>query len=171
MDFFYFLSFGWKVQDSVYENVRKVFCWESFRNVLILELENSVSGNIRDFFRVDFFCFLFFCLGLGSVLGSCIVHYLLCLLVYSWGNDKSRGFCYPVLLSSCDIGHRWFKEFHGRRLLQRRLATYSAGSFSYAFYRWSLFLEWWYVFTTGSIFRILMFEFSVISKAFCQPYL
>ena len=43
------------------------------------------------------------------------------LLVYSQRNHKSRGFCYPVLLSSCDILHGWFKEFRGRRLLQRRL--------------------------------------------------
>ena len=25
-----------------------------------------------------------------------------CLLEYFWGNHKSRGFCYPVLLSSCE---------------------------------------------------------------------
>ena len=39
-------------------------------------------------------------------------------------NHKGKGFCYSVLLSSCDIWHRWFKEFQGRRLLQRRLTVF-----------------------------------------------
>ena len=49
MDFFYFLSFGWKKQDSI--------SGENIRFFLILELESSISGNIRIFFGVIFFVF------------------------------------------------------------------------------------------------------------------
>ena len=50
MNFFYFSSLGWKVQGFVWENIRKTFFWENITIVLILELESSISQNIRNFF-------------------------------------------------------------------------------------------------------------------------
>ena len=55
VDFFHFLSLGWKVQGSISGNTRKAFFWENIRNFLILELECSISWNIRSFFRGEFF--------------------------------------------------------------------------------------------------------------------
>ena len=43
-------------------NIRKAFFSENIRNFLILELESSISGNIRDFLGDNFFLFF---LGLG----------------------------------------------------------------------------------------------------------
>ena len=57
MVFFYFYFFGWKVQGSVFGNIRNAFFWENIRIFLILELNSSISGNMRNFFQVDIFKF------------------------------------------------------------------------------------------------------------------
>ena len=82
-DFFHFSSLSWKVQSSIsgklrkaffweniskaffWENIGKVFFWENISIFLTLELESSISRNIRIFFGVGFFKF-FFGLGLRS---------------------------------------------------------------------------------------------------------
>ena len=56
-DFFYFLILGWKVHCSISRNIKKVFLWENKRIFLILKIERSISGNIRNFFRGGFFYF------------------------------------------------------------------------------------------------------------------
>ena len=56
-DFFYFLILGWKVHCSISRNIKKVFLWENKRIFLILKIESSISGNIRNFFRGGFFYF------------------------------------------------------------------------------------------------------------------
>ena len=59
VDFFYFLSLGWKMQGFTWENIGKAFFWENIRIFLILVLESSISGNIRNFFGGEFFLFYF----------------------------------------------------------------------------------------------------------------
>ena len=71
--FFYFLCLGWTVQGSVFGNIRKALIWENIGIFLILELENSVSENIRNFFGgVDFFIFW---RGLGWEVGQIVLNY------------------------------------------------------------------------------------------------
>ena len=71
--FFFFSSLGWKVQDSISGNIRKGFFWEIVRIFLILELESSISWNVRHFWWVD--SFLFFELGMKSGPSSPIYYY------------------------------------------------------------------------------------------------
>ena len=80
---------------------KKSDCGESF-------MWTDVSCLLR---HIEFFCILIFCCKFIFILIVVIVIELAfvpfqqlrhCLLVYFWGNHKSRGFCYPVLLSSCD---------------------------------------------------------------------
>ena len=62
VDFFYFSGFGWKLQGSISGSTRKAFFWENIRIFLIFELKSSISGNIRNFFRSQYFLFFW---GLG----------------------------------------------------------------------------------------------------------
>ena len=52
--FCYFSSLGWKVTGSVFGNIRKALFWESIRIFLIIGLEISISGNIRNFLGLPF---------------------------------------------------------------------------------------------------------------------
>ena len=57
--FFYFFCFlGLKVLGSISKNIRKAGFWENIRNFLSLELENSISWNIRNFSGRMFIIFL-----------------------------------------------------------------------------------------------------------------
>ena len=45
------ISFSWNIRKTFfYENIRKAFFWENIRIFLMLELETSVSRNIKIFF-------------------------------------------------------------------------------------------------------------------------
>ena len=76
--FFYFSSLGWIVQGSISGNLRKAFIWVNTRKAmfrenvifLILELESSISGNIRNFLRSEFFFSFFWG---GALTGMCEV--------------------------------------------------------------------------------------------------
>ena len=48
--FLLFFELGEKLQGFIWENIRKAFFWENIRIFLILELESSISWNIRSFF-------------------------------------------------------------------------------------------------------------------------
>ena len=52
------ICINWKtLQGFISRNIRKAFFWENIRNFLILELESSISWNIRNFFPGGFLCF------------------------------------------------------------------------------------------------------------------
>ena len=63
MDFFYYLSLGWKVQGSVFGNIKNASFWENIRIILIFRLESFISRNISNFFWGGFFFSVFGDLG------------------------------------------------------------------------------------------------------------
>ena len=54
MDFFYFLSLKWKLQGFIWESIRKAFFGEMIIIFFILELECSISQNIKNVFWIFF---------------------------------------------------------------------------------------------------------------------
>ena len=81
-----------------------------------------VKGRFLSFKTLCFFRILIFCCNFTFILIVVVVIELVfvpfqqprhCLLVYFWGSHKSRSFCYPVLLSSCDSS---VKKFFPRRI-------------------------------------------------------
>ena len=100
--YYHYYNLGWKVQSSIFGNVRKAFFWENIRNSLILEPKKSIEWKKRNFLGAD--CFQFSRLGLKVALGSCILYYkhtCLCNQVYffeklqtEYDFDNLNCFCY-----------------------------------------------------------------------------
>ena len=60
--FFVFCARAYKVQGSIFGNIRKAFFWENIGNFLSLELKSFIFRNVRNFFLGEFF-FIFSSLG------------------------------------------------------------------------------------------------------------